>query len=559
MGAGKAAIPIVSILLVVGVVIGVVVVVKNKDSAPTPNTVNASMKGVTSICEYTSYKEACAASLESVAKNTSASPKDYIFAVVEATLKELNKSREATGQVVVDKSKDESSHMAVEDCKELLDYAADTLQAAISMVGDSDLHTLEDRAQELLSWVTSVYAFQTDCSDHVQSPEYKSAIENGMVNSTQLTHNAVNIVAEMSQILKMFNLPTQLTAAQRRLMSVDEEGLPTWFSGADRRLLAAKGGAAAPNAVVAKDGSGQFKTINDALNSYPPKHEGRFVIYVKEGVYEEKVIVDKKKPNVYMYGDGIGKTIVTGKLNFGIMKIGTMNTATFANEAENFVARAMTFRNTAGPEGHQAVAFRSIGDKAALFDCSFEASQDTLYYQNQRQFYRNCRIYGTIDFIFGKGTCLIQDSEIIARKPLDNQFNTVTADGKEIKSGSNGLVLHNCRIVPDNYLADVRFKIPTFLGRPWKKEALTVTMLSDLADFIRPEGYKLWDGESFHKTCLMYEYANRGPGSPITRRNKDFLNFKELSKNEAAAFTAGPFLAGAQWLPQTGVPFRLGF
>lgn len=229
-----------------------------------------------------------------------------------------------------------------------------------------------------------------------------------------------------------------------------------------------------------------------------------------------------------------------------------------ANEAENFVARAITFRNEAGPEGHQAVAFRSIGDKAALFDCSFEGSQDTLYYQNQRQFYRNCRIYGTIDFIFGKGAAVIQDSEIIARRPLANQFNTVTADGKEISSGSNGLVLQNCRIVPDNYLSSVRFEIPTFLGRPWKKEALTVVMQSELADFIRPEGYKLWDGESNHKTCLMYEYANRGPGSNTDHRSKEFSKFRVITKPEAAAFTAGPFLAGAQWLPQTGVPFRLG-
>ncbi|KAL8544771.1 hypothetical protein ACS0TY_005117 [Phlomoides rotata] len=541
MALGKIAIPIVSILLVVGVVIGVVVVMKKNDvhQAPTAN-VTGSMKSVTSICELTNYKEACAASLEFTAKNASATPKDYIFAVVEATFKELNKSREATGKVVVDKEKDESSHMAVEDCKELLDYAADVLQASMSMVGDSDMHTLEDRAHELLSWVTSVYAFQTDCSDNIQSPEYKSAIENGMVNATQLTHNAVNIVAELSQVLKMFNVPTSLTASQRRLMSA-EDGFPSWISGADRRLLAAAGGAA-PNAVVAKDGSGKFKTIKDALASYPAKHEGRFVIYVKAGVYDEQVIVDKKKPNVYIYGDGIGKTIIYDA----------------ANEGENFVARAMTFRNEAGPEGHQAVAFRSIGDKTALFDCSFEASQDTLYYQNQRQFYRNCRIYGTVDFIFGKGSCLIQDSEIIVRRPLPNQFNTVTADGKEIETGSNGLVMHNCRIVPDSFLFDARFQIPTYLGRPWKAYALTVTMQTELADFIRPEGYKIWDGESYHKTCSMFEYANRGPGANTNQRSKDFAKFKVISAAEAAKFAAGPFLTGDQWLPQTSVPFRLG-
>lgn len=270
------------------------------------------------------------------------------------------------------------------------------------------------------------------------------------------------------------------------------------------------------------------------------------------------VIIDKKKPNIFMYGDGIARTIVTGRKNFGKMNIGTMHTATFANEAPGFIARSMTFRNEAGPEGHQAVAFRGMGDKMALFDCSFEASQDTLYYQNFRQFYRNCRIYGTIDFIFGKGDALIQDSEIVVRKPMPTQFNTVTADGREIKRGSNGLVIQNCRIVPDNYLYDVRFQIPTWLGRPWTKEALTVVMQSELADFIRPEGWKLWDGASNHKTCEMFEYANRGPGARTDRRNKDFLKWRVISPAEAAKYTAGQFLDGAQWLPQTGVPYRLG-
>lgn len=555
---GKIAVPIVSILLVVGVVIGVVVVTKSHDSSHEQvHSSNASMKMITSICEVTSYKEACAASLESAAKNSSATPNDYILAVVEAALKEVNKSLDATHKVVVDKDTDQYNYVAVEDCKDLLDYAIDMLQASISVVGDSDLHTLEDREHELLSWMTAVYAFQTTCTDQIDNQEYKSAIENGMVNATQLTHNAVNIVAELSEVLKLFNVQQLASSQRRRLMS--EDGYPSWFGAADRKLLAQHGaGGVVPNAVVAKDGSGHFKTISQALAAYPPNFNGRFIIYVKAGVYDEQVIVDKKKPNVFMYGDGIGRTIVTGRKNFAIMKIGTMHTATFGNEAAGFIARGMTFRNEAGPEGHQAVAFRSMGDRAALFDCSFEASQDTLYYQTLRQFYRNCRIYGTIDFIFGKGDAVIQDSEIIVRKPMPNQFNTVSADGREIARGSNGLVIQNCRIVPDDYLFPTRFQIPTYLGRPWSPYALTVVMQSELGDFIRPEGWKIWDGANNHKTCEMYEFANRGPGARTDRRSRDFSRFRVLGPADAARYTPGQFLAGAQWLPQTGVPYRLG-
>lgn len=227
-----------------------------------------------------------------------------------------------------------------------------------------------------------------------------------------------------------------------------------------------------------------------------------------------------------------------------------------ANEALGFIARGMTFRNTAGPEGHQAVAFRSVGDKTTLFDCSFEGSQDTLYYQNMRQFYKNCRIYGTVDFIFGKGDCVIQDSEIIVRKPMPNQINTVTADGREIERGSNGLVIHHCKIIPDQYLSPVRFEIPTFLGRPWKHEALTVIMQSEIGDFIKPEGYKIWDGENNHKTCEMYEFGNKGPGAKTNGRSKEFSRFKVLSSAEATRYTVANFL-GSDWLPQTGVPVQM--
>lgn len=338
MGAAKIAITLVSLLLVVGVVIGVMVVIKTQNQEAEEAHRNmksppSSIKMVNSICSPTDYKDACASTLDSVSKNASATPNDYIRTIVEATLREVNNALVATGKVSVDKSKDEASHMAVEDCKHLLEYAEDMLKASLSTVANSNAHTLQDRQHELLSWMTAVYAFQTTCTDQIDNLDYKSTIQKGMLNATHLTHNAVNIVAELSQMLKLFNIdlpaPKQITTSQRRLLAL-EEGFPYWFGAAERKLLAKHtAGGLTPNVVVAKDGSGKYKSINDALKAYPPKLNGRFVIYVKAGVYEEKVIVDKNKPNVFIYGDGIGKTIVTGKLNYGKMNVKTMNTATF--------------------------------------------------------------------------------------------------------------------------------------------------------------------------------------------------------------------------------------
>ncbi|KAL2486671.1 Pectinesterase 4 [Abeliophyllum distichum] len=544
---GKVAISVVSLILVVGVVIGLVTIVHRNDSLDNDqHNMSSSMKAVTTICAPTLYKDACVRSLESVANNQTATPKDYLMAAIQATLDEVKKSFEVTSKTVVNNDEDPYNHMAVEDCKDLLDDAIDTLQASYSTVGDSDMHTLQDRANELRSWMTAVYALQSSCLDQIEKPEYKSAIENGMINSTQLTHNAINIIAELSEVLKTFNVPVNLQANRRRLMDVGEigeDGYPTWFRDAD---------------LVAKDGSGQFKTVAAAIAAYPKNLKGRYTIYVKSGVYEEFITIDKKKPNVFIYGDGPGKSIITGKRNFGIMKIGTMNTATFSAVGQGFIARGLTFRNYAGPDGHQAVALRVQSDMSAIFDCSIEGYQDTLYYHAFRQFYRNCVISGTVDFIFGMGDAVIQNSLIIVRKPNANQQNTITADGREVARGTNGLVLQNCRIVPEKALFPLRFQIPTYLGRPWKADALTVVMQSELGDLIRPEGWMTWAGENYHQTCQYYEFANHGPGSITNRRSKEFKHFTVLNAREAAKYTPGQFLSGFQWLKNTGAPFQLG-
>ncbi|MCH4805154.1 pectinesterase family protein, partial [Pasteurella multocida] len=141
------------------------------------------------------------------------------------------------------------------------------------------------------------------------------------------------------------------------------------------------------------------------------------------GVYAEYIIVPKTAVNLLMYGDGPTRTIVTGNKNF-VDGVKTMQTATFANLAPGFIAKYMGFENSAGPEKHQAVALRNQGDQSAFFDCNIHGYQDSLYVQTNRQFYRNCEISGTVDFIFGVSTTLIQNSKIVVRKPLANQFNT---------------------------------------------------------------------------------------------------------------------------------------
>lgn len=217
----------------------------------------------------------------------------------------------------------------------------------------------------------------------------------------------------------------------------------------------------------------------------------------------------------------------------------------------------MAFENTAGPEKHQAVALRVQSDMSAFYNCRMDGYQDTLYAQTHRQFYRNCVVSGTIDFIFGDSSTLMQNCLILVRRPLDDQFNTVTAHGRKDKNEDTGLVIQNCRIVPEKNLFADRFKLKTYLGRPWKEYSLTVVMESFLDDFIQPEGWKEWEGNFALDTLVYNEYGNTGPGANTDKRVQ-WKGFRVIDQNEAQKYTVGPFIQGETWLKETGAPFTLG-
>lgn len=179
---------------------------------------------------------------------------------------------------------------------------------------------------------------------------------------------------------------------------------------------------------------------------------------------------------------------------------------------------------------------------SAFYNCRMDAYQDTLYVQVHRQFYSNCVISGTVDFIFGDASAIIQNSLIIVRRPLDGQKNAVTAQGRSDKRETTGLVIHNCRIVPEQKLVPLRFKIPTYLGRPWKMYSRTVIMESTLGDLIQPAGWLEWAGNFALDTLYYREYGNRGPGAVTSRRVRWKGYNVTTNRNEALQFTAGPFI-----------------
>ncbi|XP_028778196.1 pectinesterase 2-like [Neltuma alba] len=330
-----------------------------------------------------------------------------------------------------------------------------------------------------------------------------------------------------------------------------KEGFPTWVKPGDRKLLQSSSSSFRANVVVAKDGSGKYATITAAINAAPKSSGGRYVIYVKAGIYNEQVEIKAK--NIMLVGDGIGRTIVTGSKSVGGGTT-TFRSATVAVVGDGFIAQGITFRNTAGASNHQAVALRSGSDLSVFYRCSFEGYQDTLYVHSDRQFYRECDIYGTVDFIFGNAAVVFQNCNIFARNP-PNKVNTITAQGRTDPNQNTGISIHNCKVMAASDLKAVQSSVRTYLGRPWKQYSRTVIMKSFLDSLVNQAGWLEWSGNFALNTLYYGEYMNTGSGSSTANRVK-WSGFHVIaSASEASKFTVGNFIGGNSWLPASSVPF----
>lgn len=232
-----------------------------------------------------------------------------------------------------------------------------------------------------------------------------------------------------------------------------------------------------------------------------------------------------------------------------------------AVKGKGFIARDMTFENTAGAEKHQAVALRSDSDLSVYYRCSMRGYQDTLYPHTNRQFYRECRISGTVDFIFGDATVVFQNCQILVKKGLPNQKNTITAQGRKDPAQPTGFSIQFSNISADSDLLQASNSVNSssttlsYLGRPWKQYSRTIIMKSYISNAIRAEGWLEWNGDFALDTLYYGEYMNYGPGGSLDRRVKWPGYHRLNSSAEAANFTVTEFIAGNLWLPATGVKY----
>ncbi|KAL1331294.1 hypothetical protein AAHE18_12G174100 [Arachis hypogaea] len=335
-----------------------------------------------------------------------------------------------------------------------------------------------------------------------------------------------------------------------------KDGFPTWVKPGDKKLLQASSPASQANVVVAKDGSGKYTTVMAAINAAPNSSSSgrRYVIYVKAGIYNEHVEIEAN--NIMLIGDGIGKTIITDQQSVGGGRT-TYSSATVGIMGAGCIAQGITFRNTAGAENRQAVALRSGSDLSVFYRCSFEGYQDTLFTFSDRQFYRECDIYGTVDFIFGNAVVVFQNCNIFVRNH-PKTINTITAQGRTDAKQNTGISIVNCVVTVAPDLKAVQSSMKAYLGRPWQKYSRTVFMKSYFDSLIVPAGWLEWNGDFALSTLYYGEYMNTGPGSSTTNRVKWGGYHVITNAAEASKFTVSNFIAGNSWLPSTGVPFTAG-
>lgn len=343
-------------------------------------------------------------------------------------------------------------------------------------------------------------------------------------------------------------------------------GSPSWLDPVGRRVLQHYNNNDGRNdeddgpeddpIVVAGDGSGNFTRIQDAINFAPNNSEYRTFIYVKKGVYEENVEIPSYKPNIVLLGEGSEVTVITGNRSVADGWT-TFRSASVAVSGEGFLARDITFENTAGPMKHQAVALRINADLVAVYKCTILGFQDTLYVHSFRQFYRECDIYGTVDYIFGNAAVVFQGCNIVSRMPMAGQFTVITAQSRDMPEETTGISIQNCSILATEDLYSNRTSVKSYLGRPWREYARTVYIESYIDDFIDPLGWTKWSDDKGLDTLYYGEYGNQGPGSNTDGR-VTWPGYHVMSYEEASNFTVSEFIVGDEWLDSTSFPYDEG-
>ncbi|KAG8482376.1 hypothetical protein CXB51_027243 [Gossypium anomalum] len=514
-------------LVIVAALIGIVAKENSRNKFDEANTSHHAI--VKSACSSTFYPDLCFSAIAAAAAKKVTGKKDVIRLSLNITASAVEHNFYKIKKLLTRKGLTEREVTALHDCLETINETLDELHQAVE-----DLHgypykkPLTQHADDLKTLISAAMTNQETCLDGFShknaDKEVRKALIDGEKYVEKMCSNALAMIKNMTDV-DIAN--EMLIKRSNRKLEVEGNGVgwPRWLSTGDRRRI--RSSSVIPNVVV-----------------------------VADGVYRENVEIPSNKTNIMFIGDGRSRTVITGKRNV-VDGSTTFRSATVAVAGEGFLARDITFENTAGPSKHQAVALRVSADLTAFYQCNMIAYQDTLYVHSQRQFFVNCLITGTVDFIFGNAAAVFQNCDIRARRPHRGQKNMVTAQGRTDPNQNTGIVFQKCRIGATSDLQSVKNNFPTYLGRPWKEYSRTVILQSDISDVIHPAGWHDWNGSFALKTLFYGEYQNTGASAGTHARVKWKGHKVITNESEAQSYTADEFISGGSWLYSTGFPFSL--
>lgn len=287
--------------------------------------------------------------------------------------------------------------------------------------------------------------------------------------------------------------------------------------------------------VVSRDGTGDYRTLTEAMEGIRAFMDYKVTVFIKNGVYKEKVIVPSWLENVDFVGESMENTIITYDDHANINKMGTFRTYTVKVEGNTITFKNLTIENNAARLG-QAVALHTEGDRLMFINCRLLGNQDTIYTgaKGTRLHFLNCYIEGTTDFIFGPSTALFEGCTIHSKS---NSYITAASTPADIEVG---YVFKNCKLTADAGVDKV------YLGRPWRPYAATVFINCEMGKHICPAGWDNWRNPENEKTSRYAEYGSTGEGASTDARVKWA---KQLTKKEAEKYNDKKYIFGmcSEW------------
>ncbi|KAL4182408.1 hypothetical protein AMTRI_Chr11g149870 [Amborella trichopoda] len=499
--------------------------------SPDSNGKASSSPTIRKLCSSTLFPDTCESSLSGYPGAGAADPWKLVAISMRVGMQGMAQEMESVERLLLlHQSSSPPSIAALNDCIELLDKSMDAINTSLTFF----LNSFDDA--DVRTWASASLTYHSTCLDGLQQQQQGNMMM-GLEEGNTVTHLLSNSLALLTALSGGAG-PSKQEEEGRQLDWVDDDG------------------SAAADVVVSRDGSGNYTRIQEAVDAAPWGINGkrRYVIGIRAGLYEESISIPKRLTNIVLLGDGINHTVIrqSKSLSDGVSIYAS---ATLAVNGDGFIAKDLTIDNDSGPEQMEGVAVRVSADRTAFFRCSFKGNRGTLYTHALRQFYRECTILGTSDFIFGNAAAVLQKCTLIglALPPLNssnsNQQSIAIAGQMRTDPGQNtGLSFDRCSI---DFSSS-----PIYLGCPHRNYSRVAFLQSHLSAAVDPAGWLQPPPSSLIalERVVMGEYRNQGPGSQKLRRVKWST---QLTPKQASSLSVKEFINGSKWLPTTGIRFDL--